>query len=560
MPIRPTLKEALLALYLLATLPAVTERVGSLCLAPSLGLFLALWAAMTAGLVLAAYAKSFAVRALWALLFAGAGGFVAAFERVTGQFLTYDAFINMVSSTGDADNALAQYGRSFALPAAILLRPRRPIRYAGLAPLAAIALLSLILYVRGGEGARGLPPSLTGLAYADLALYEAATERYGPRQPVRLRPKAAPGGDLVFLIDESVAAAYLDIDDPQGGVRSGLAEPRAGLAVANFGIASSITHCSWGSNLTLRYGGTRGDYRRIDATGPSLFAYAKSAGFHTVYIDAQRADPGANPLVKDELASVDKVISLGRLPVVDRDLAAAAIVSRYLNDGRRDFILVNKVGAHFPVHDKYPDAYMRYRPALPRGRFLDVGDTGSRAGFGGSAEEWRQYRNAYRNTLAWNVGAFFDRLLGAGIGSATLVYTSDHGQNLHERGGAGLNTHCSPDPGMEEGAVPLVLIRAEASRGPDWTGAAATNRNRASHYALFPTLLTLMGYDEGEVARLYGPPLDRPQTAPLAFNALFNARLGRKPVWRRIDLARIARPSTLEGQATASAEPRPATR
>jgi lipid A ethanolaminephosphotransferase len=550
MPIRPTLKEALLALYLLATLPAVAERAGSLGLTPALGLFFALWAAMVACLVLAAYAKSFAVRALWALLFAAAGGFVAAFEQVTGQFLTYDAFINMVSSTGDADNAVAQYGRSFALPvalalllaAAVLLKPRRPVRYAGAAPLLAIALLSLILYARGGEGARGLPPSLTGLAYSDLALYEAATEHYGPRQPVRLRSRSAPAGDLVFLIDESVAAAYLDIDDSGGGVRSGLAEPRPGLAVANFGIASSITDCSWGSNLTLRYGGTRGDYRRMNATGPSLFAYARAAGLHTVYIDAQRADPAANPLVKDELASVDKVISLGRLPVVDRDLAAAAIVARYLRDGRRDFILVNKVGAHFPVHDKYPDSYMRYRPALPRGRFVGVSDTGSRAGFGGSAEEWRQYRNAYRNTLAWNVGAFFDRLLGGGVDGATIVYTSDHGQNLHERGGPGLNTHCSPEPGMEEGAVPLVLIRAAGIQGPDWTRAAAVNRDRASHYAVFPTLLTLMGYDEAAVARLYGPPLDRPQTATLAFNALFNARLGRAPVWKPVDPARLAKP------------------
>jgi lipid A ethanolaminephosphotransferase len=550
MPIRPTLKEALLALYLLATLPAVAERAGSLGLTPALGLFFALWAAMAACLVLAAYVKSFAVRALWALLFAGAAGFVATFERVTGQFLTYDAFINMVSSTGDADNAVAQYGRSFLVPialalllaAAILLKPRRPVRCAGAAPLAAIVLLSLILYARGGEGARGLPAALTGLAYADLAFYEAATEHYGPRQPVRLRPKTAPAGDVVFLIDESVAAAYLDIDNGQGGVRSGLAEPRPGLAIANFGYAASITNCSWGSNLTLRYGGTRADYRRIDATGPSLFAYAKAAGFHTVYIDAQRPDPAANPLVKDELARVDKVISLGRLPVVDRDLAAAAILSRYLKDGRRDFILVNKVGAHFPVHDKYPDAYRRYRPALPRGRFLDVSDTGSRAGFGGSAQEWRQYRNAYRNTLIWNVGAYFDRLLGGGIGGATIVYTSDHGQNLHEQGGAGLNTHCSPDPGMEEGAVPLVLIRAGGTKGPDWTRAAAMNRDRASHYSLFPTLLTLMGYDEGEIARLHGPPLDRPQTAPLAFNALFNARLGRVPVWTPIDPARLPKP------------------
>jgi hypothetical protein len=548
MPPRPTIKEGLLALYLLASLPAAAERATALGPTPALGLFAALWTATAIGLLLAAYARPFAVRALWAAVFAAAGLFVGTFERVTGQFLTYDAFITMISSTGDAGNALAQYGGSFLLPlalcavlvAGILWKPRQSGRFAGVAPAAALLLLSSLLYLRGGEGARGLPAPLTGLSYTSLALYEAATAPAAVREPVRLRPSAPAAGDLVFLIDESVAGRYLDLNDDQG-VRSGLLEPRPGLTVANFGYAASITHCSQGSNLTLRYGGTRGDYRRINATGPSLFAYAARAGFHTVYIDAQRPDPARLPLVRDELAAIDRTISVAGLPVVQRDQAVARMVSRYLRDGRRDFILVNKVGAHFPVHDKYPDAFMRYRPALPRGRFLEISDTGSRAGFGGTPAEWREYRNAYRNTLLWNVGAFFDRLLAPGIGRATIVYTSDHGQTLHEAGGPGVNTHCSPEPVPEEGVVPLVLLSGPAGAAR-WTAAASLNRNRATHYQIFPTLLTLMGYPAADVARLYGPGLDRPIRDDFAFNARFNARLGRAPLWRKIDLAHIPRP------------------
>src|SRR4051812_21351532 len=212
----PRVKQGLLALYLLACVPAAVARTMSLGLSPGLAAFVALWAGTTACLLLGGYARSVWARLAWALLFAAAGFFVGAFEAVTGQFLTYDAFITMISSTGDTGNALAQYGRAFLVPAllaavlaaAIVLKPRSPIRFAGLAPLAALLCLSLLLYVRGGEGARGLPAPMPGLAYAALAGWEAASEPHPARQPVALRPAAAPPGDLVFVIDESVAPQY----------------------------------------------------------------------------------------------------------------------------------------------------------------------------------------------------------------------------------------------------------------------------------------------------------------------------------------------------------------
>src|SRR3546814_5774992 len=101
---------------------------------------------------------------------------------------------------------------------------------------------------------------------SDLAVSDPAR----PREDVRLVPRPAPDsgtdrGDIVLIVDESIAARYLDINDP-AGVRSGLARPPAGVHVANFGVAAAITNCSYGSNMTLRHGGTRAAYRRINAT------------------------------------------------------------------------------------------------------------------------------------------------------------------------------------------------------------------------------------------------------------------------------------------------------
>jgi glucan phosphoethanolaminetransferase (alkaline phosphatase superfamily) len=358
-----------------------------------------------------------------------------------------------------------------------------------------------------------------------------------------MRPQpVAAAGDIVLIVDESVAARYLDLADA-AGVRTGLLAPPLGIAVHNFGVAASITNCSLGTNLTLRHGGTRERYMELNASGPAIWDYARRAGFSPVYIDAQRVGGGLhNGMDASERARIDTFIQFDGVPVEERDHAAADRIVRLLANGRREFILVNKVGAHFPVHDKYPDSHAVYRPALPRGRFLGVSDTGSRDGFDGSAEQWRRYRNAYRNTLLWKVGGFFERLTAPGtLHGATVIYTADHGQDLHERDGAGVHTHCSAHPVAEEGAVPLAILTG-ADGGSPWKQAARRNLNRASHYQLFPTILAMMGYPEDAVRAEYGASLQAPLTDELRFNTRFNARLGRKPEWKRIDPAALAGP------------------
>jgi hypothetical protein len=554
---RVPIKEVLIALSLLLSGTAAAERLQSLGFSPETLLYAGLYAGLCAALLLGAYTANHPLRILYALVFAVSALFLDSFEGATSEHLSYDAYINMVQSAGFAGDALAQHARPIAwagvsallLLVGMALPPRHEPRFAWLGPLAGVGLLSVMLFVRGGEGARGLPAPFTPLAYSTLYLYESGVGAAGAHQDVKLRPASRPrGGDIVLIVDESVAGNYLDLNT-RGGVRSGLVEPRPGAAIHNYGYAASITNCSVGTNVTLRYGGTRKQYQEIDATGPSVWRYAKRAGLRTVYIDAQRTGGLLhNLMTPGELSDVNEFVQFDDVPVRDRDMAAADKLAALLSNGRSEFIYLNKVGAHFPVHDKYPDSYMRYRPVLPRGGYLDISDTGSRAGFGGTAEDWRRYRNSYRNTLLWNVGGFFDRLFAhADLSRATLIYTSDHGQDLHERGSPGLNTHCSSDPVTQEGLVPLVVIEGRNMHRLDWGRTAAARRNHVSHYGIFPTLLALMGYSEADVRPLYGDTLVAPTPDELTFNARFNARLGREPEWTPIDPARIPAPPADQG-------------
>lgn len=549
----PPVKPILIALYLATGGAAAAERVGALGLSATLVLYAGLFALLTLALLLTAWIGNAAVRILYGLVLAAAAVFFGAYGQVTGEFLRYDSYLTMIGSSDATGDALFQHWRPIAwgaapgllLFAAIAWPPYRPRRFpqpllVAAAPLA-VAMLAGIFYLRGGDGGRGLPAPFPPLAYAALSAWESAAHGFGPRAAVAMAPaRSNTRRDIVLVVDESVAGHYLDINH-RHGVRSGLADPRPGVSVHNYGLAASITHCSLGTNQTLRYGGTRDDYRRINAAMPSIWDYARRAGYHTVHIDAQRnGGASASALTTGELDGIGTLHQPGTTPVRERDMAVADRIAALTRNGRADFVVVNKVGAHFPVHDKYPDSFMRYRPALPRGRFLDISDTGSRAGFGGTAEDWRQYRNAYRNTLAWNVGAFFDRLFAkADLRGTTILYTSDHGQDLHEDGRSGYTTHCTPEPRMAEGAVPLVVIEGGRGSGADWSRNLAANRDRASQYNVFPTLLALMGYPQGQVEPLYGRSLLQRTGDDGTFNARFYARLGKEPVWRPVDPARL---------------------
>ncbi|WKV98058.1 sulfatase-like hydrolase/transferase [Pseudomonas sp. H22_DOA] len=550
-------KELLLITYLLFYCAYYIERVNAIGLSFSVLLFGAMFLALTLALYLTAYIRQTLIRHLFALAMFVSAVFFDVYTRVTADYLSYSNFVSLVYSGGFIQEAAYQYRDAIIrgvlsgllLLFAIGLKPRHSLIVPNVlrvaAPLCGVLLLSAVLFLRAGEGARGLPIMYTPLAYLNLFAYEALHNTVGPREPVTLaRTSQAVGHDIVLIIDESISGNYLDINAPFG-VHSNLKQPHAGVDIFNYGYAASIANCSADTNITLRYGGTRADYMRINSTLPSIWQYAKQAGLRTVYIDAQRTGGNLQNLMNDaEKKDIDEFVQFDRTSVRDRDMAAAAKLIELLNDDKPELILINKVGAHFPVHDKYPDAFMAYRPTLPRGQFTEVADTGERNGFNGQVDDWVLYRNAYKNTVLWNVGEFFARVLAKGnLNNALLIYTSDHGQDLHERGNPGLNTHCGGDPVEEEGLVPLVVIQGRDLKTFDWSAQLAANKDRSSHYNIFPTLLQLMGYDLAGIESVYGKPLTVPTGDEFTFNYRFNARLGAKPEWKHIDLGSIVTPT-----------------
>ncbi|MCX4218923.1 MULTISPECIES: sulfatase-like hydrolase/transferase [Pseudomonas] len=550
------LKELLLIIYLLLYFEYYLDRLNAMGMGLAVLLFGAMFLTLTFSLLLTAYIRQTFIRHLFALTMFVSAVFFDVYTRVTADYLTYSSFVSLVYSGGFIQEAAYQYRgaiihgllNGLLLLFGIGLKPRHAIAVPNAlriaAPVCGVLLLSAVLFVRAGEGARGLPIMYTPLAYLNLFGYEALHNTVGPREPVTLaRNGPAVGHDIVLIIDESISGNYLDINAPFG-VHSNLKQARPGVEIFNYGYAASIANCSADTNITLRYGGTRADYMRINSTLPSIWQYAKKAGMRTVYIDAQRTGGNLQNLMNDaEKKDIDEFVQFDQTSVRDRDMAAAAKLIELLNDDKPELVLINKVGAHFPVHDKYPDAFMAYRPTLPRGQFTEVADTGERTGFNGQPDDWVLYRNAYKNTVLWNVGEFFSRVFAqANLHNALLIYTSDHGQDLHERGNPGLNTHCGGDPVEEEGLVPLVVIQGDQLQTLDWSAQLAANKDRSSHYNIFPTLLQLMGYDLPGIEAVYGKPLSVATADEFTFNYRFNARLGAKPEWKHIDLSSIVTP------------------
>jgi hypothetical protein len=103
----------------------------------------------------------------------------------------------------------------------------------------------------------------------------------------------------------------------------------------------------------------------------------------------------------------------------------------------------------------------------------------------------------------------------------------------------------------EEGLVPLVVIQGSQLHTLDWSKTWAQNKDRSSHYNIFPTLLQLMGYDRAGVEALYGRSLDQPTEDDFTFNYRFNARLGAKPAWKHIDLNSIVTPQPVQAEMAA---------
>jgi glucan phosphoethanolaminetransferase (alkaline phosphatase superfamily) len=342
---------------------------------------------------------------------------------------------------------------------------------------------------------------------------------YAEREPVYFAPaQPALTDHIVLVVDESVNGHSLGINGGPADTTPWLSSEPEG--VFNYGIASAISNLSSSSNLVLQAGLPITAFPDRDLRAlrvPNLFSYLAAAGFRTAFIDSQSySDQPPNLMTGFDLARIDVTLKLRErnrgARESDLDFRALPEVRALVENNAHSFTYLLKTGAHLPYSDKSPDDQRPFQPVL-EGWVMAGGDP-------------VRTRNSYWNALRWTVDEFLHELssqLAASGREVLVIYTSDHGQWLpgDPDGGRTLTPHATPiDPPPQQGSVPLLLL----AFGPRTRSALAERfdpklRDRASDFAIFPTVLQAAGYAVSDTRRYYSASLFEREAPrpPMAF-------------------------------------------
>lgn len=418
----------------------------------------------------------------------------------------------------------------------------RKILWFAIIPSLPMILIVGTLYLRNGEGTSGMPNQFKIPGFLMTLAVEVALKGSPPlRQIVSVTPQQAERPKhVVIVMDESIRGDLLDINNP-GSAHSGLLEYKD--RITNFGVASSLANCSASSNVSFRYAVTRENYLNDIKRHPSIWAYAKKAGYRTYYLDGQRESGGLQNFMDEaELREIDEFFQLpkGTKPA-DRDINLARKIRGILLETKQAaFIYVNKMGAHFPYEGKYPETARSFHPTLVQSYLGNTPDIPAAKSTGQETEvEHLQFKNSYLNAVSWNVGGFFKELLPQlDLREIILLYTSDHGQDLHENGKKGLNTHCNSGAASpEEGRVPLFVMSGDPVFLSSMQAAAKNNFNKASQFNVVPSVLSWLGYDITSAPLKNNVEKDLTQDLRIEdqkFLSTYFVRFGSRPYWNTI--------------------------
>ena len=471
---------------------------------PQVVVYLGVVTVLTAALVLVLRARNRVLAFSVAALVALGVSMELAFDVFTGRGFTEDFVAISLRELGMAPEAASAYmdpravfavaaGLILVGLAVVLLRGRRPFGPLISTRAALLALLLLVLLSTAWRLRFGhynlypiyLRPAANAVTYYVQQLF------IPDREPIsvqvredRFRPQR-----LVLMVDESVRPDLLSVNG-YGQPTTPYLDSISGRLL-NLGVATSGSTCSDASNVMLNSWVRPEDVRSRERilTRPTIFAYAKAAGYRTVLLSAVFRSPLFYGIRRSDLEHVDDVVMINELygdrkELNDHRMVAVLDSLFQAHPDERMFVYMRKQGTHFPFDDYYPEDRRPFEPVLGRKRPMH--------------DHRADLLNSYFNGLRWNLDDFYremDRQVGDA--EALVIYTSDHGENveLNER-----LLHCGRHPTMA--MVPLWLdLRGPSTRdgfledrGVEWVH---RNRNRVAHGNVFPTLLELMGIESG---------------------------------------------------------------
>jgi glucan phosphoethanolaminetransferase (alkaline phosphatase superfamily) len=303
---------------------------------------------------------------------------------------------------------------------------------------------------------------------------------------------------IIFIADESIRGDKLEINGFDKNITPYLFSIKN--KIINYGIASSGAVCSNYSETILLSGiplSKIPDKSSYSRKIPTIFDYAKNAGFKTNLIDILlNKKNNRHFLMERDFDNIDNTINLSEkyshLKMLYYDNKAIDELKILLTHSSKSFTYIVKYGCHFHYEDAYPSNRKIFKPTQSKAKW--------------NTDNKEEFLNSYYNAINWSVDEFFRKLYQNFKGTDTLIiYTSDHGQNLMDD--LSINqTHCAKGKAPKEMAiVPLFLLpMSDKIKEVIENEYKNKNYNHTSHFNIFGTILSLMGYDNRQINQMYG--------------------------------------------------------
>jgi glucan phosphoethanolaminetransferase (alkaline phosphatase superfamily) len=471
----------------------------------------AFWALAMVGLLVILLQPNTMLRFVWAFVVAVGGAVAWGFQHAAKLELSIFDILSFWDARYEVGRAADLYGRSFILAGFVAVAgvlafsmpyisrafgQQRFTRVAALFPLLPVIAIAALVHEKQGQGYFAMPKQFSQLSLAGLTAVKIGLNAPSPREALMLKPRAARASEkIVFLVDESIRPDYLNtqLGNAQTPEFANFAQH-----MVNYGASSSGGICSNYSNAILRFAAARSDLGHKINTNPTLWQYAKAAGYRTVYIDAQAGNVKnssqlQNFMTPEELRFVDQVYRLSDVEPKNADFKLLDIVEQELAASGPVFIYANKQGAHFPYAMNY-DAVAADDVEVTTQSIIGT----------------------YRRAVDRNVDQFFAQLAKQlPVNNISMVYTSDHGQYFEQ----GVATHCvASDARPQMALVPLFAYSSNSTLQMALRQGAEKSVGRANHFQIAPTLMEWMGFDAKDVAAMHPESLTRGATEQPAFS------------------------------------------
>ena len=318
--------------------------------------------------------------------------------------------------------------------------------------------------------------------------------RFGPREEPFMQPeKKGLFKHIFWIIDESVRGDILSLNNYNKPTTPFLDSIKTNFY--NLGIASSASTYSLASNIILQSGlrmDQLPDKKLKYGTNPNIFQYSKQAGYSTYFIDGQKqTDLPTNAMTRFDYKFIDNYISIHKIyPEIkwhEVDTTLISFIDKIMKVPKNTFTYINKAGCHFAYNKFYPTNREVFQPSYREG----ISWTNRTA-----------LINTYCNCIKWSVDDFFRKLYPTMINKdAIVIYTSDHGVTLMENGRPVQDTD-PKNPLPSRANSPLMVFTGEQNQ--ELFKFSKNNKNKLSHFSIFPSTLLLLGYNELKITQLYG--------------------------------------------------------